>query len=70
LVNLGIGQDRATSFTKRQASAVINKLKQERCTVKQAAILHDHGYKPEDFNVDSAHQLIYQIAANGWKRCS
>lgn len=67
LVNLGVDHDKAASFTRGQAGAVITKLKSERCTVKQANILQRFGYDPADFNTESASEMIDAIKDNGWR---
>jgi superfamily II DNA or RNA helicase len=68
LVNLGMEQDAALAMGKKQASAVINKLRQERCTTKQAATLLKYGYNPKEYNADQASEIIDAIAANGWRK--
>jgi superfamily II DNA or RNA helicase len=68
LVNLGVDKGKALSFKKRQAGAVLDKLRQERCTLKQAATLKRFGYDPEEFNADTASNKIQEIADNGWRR--
>lgn len=68
LVNLGITRDDALRFGKRQASAVMDKLRQERCTVKQAATLQKFGYAPTEFNAKTASDQIQKIADNGWRK--
>lgn len=66
LVNLGVEYATAAAWSKRQASAVIEKLKGERCTAKQKAILARYG-EPCDVNFEEASRLIDAIAANGWR---
>jgi superfamily II DNA or RNA helicase len=68
LFNLGVDKYMALSFTKRQAGVVIDKLRQERCTVKQAVTLSRFGYDPEEFNANTASKTIQKIADNGWRR--
>jgi superfamily II DNA or RNA helicase len=66
LVNLGVSRQTAAGYTRRQASAVINKLKAERCTNKQRAILTRFG-EPADVNFDQAKAIIDEIASAGWQ---
>jgi len=66
LVNLGVEHATATGFGGRQASTVIEKLKAERCTVKQRAILQRYGENP-DVPFAVAKQIIDEIAGAGWK---
>lgn len=68
LVNLGIDRGTALKFSKKQAGAIISDLKEKRCTLRQANILRQYGYDPENFNVDSASAQIDEIKANGWKK--
>lgn len=68
LANLGMDRDKAASLSRQQAGAVMTKLRKERCTVGQAKQLVRFGYKPEQFNADSASKQIDLIAKNGWKR--
>jgi hypothetical protein len=68
LVNLGVQHETAMGYSKRQASAVIERLKDNRCTVKQAKTLQKYGYSAEGRNFDQASEIINAIAANGWRR--
>lgn len=68
LVNLGVPQETALGYSKKQAGAVMDSLRQSRCTVKQAATLRKFGYDPSEFNADSASETIDAIAANGWRK--
>jgi hypothetical protein len=61
LVNLGVGQDTALRFTKKQAGAVITKLRQERCTIKQARVLKNFGFDPLNYNVESAKKELDRL---------
>jgi|HubBroStandDraft_6_1064221.scaffolds.fasta_scaffold75915_2 superfamily II DNA or RNA helicase len=70
LINLGVQREAAEGYGRKQASAVINALRQKRCTIKQAATLSKHGYDPKDFNSDTASEQIQKIADNGWRRPS
>jgi superfamily II DNA or RNA helicase len=65
LVNLGVARPTAAGYTRRQASAVIEKLKATRCTSKQRAILERYG-EPTDVNFEQASAIIDQIASRGW----
>jgi hypothetical protein len=68
LVNLGVDQATALGYSKKQAGAVIDSLREKRCTTKQAKTLTKFGYDPAEFNVQSASEVIDEIAANGWRR--
>jgi superfamily II DNA or RNA helicase len=67
LVNLGVEQEQAAGFNKRQAGAVIDKLRLVRCTVKQARTLRKFGFNPDEFNVETASAQIDLIKENGWR---
>lgn len=66
LVNLGVSRETAARYSKRQASAVIEKLKADRCTSKQKQILRKYGENP-DVNFETARAIIDEIAGNGWR---
>lgn len=66
LVNLGVQYDTAARYTRRQASAVIEKLKAERCTKKQRAVLAKYGEDVE-VNFEEASRIIDAISKNGWR---
>ncbi len=66
LVNLGVDYATAAGYTKRQASAVIEKLKATRCTAKQKATLARFG-EDTSVNFEQAKAVIDAIANNGWK---
>lgn len=68
LVNLGVPQEEALQFSRKQAGAVMDSIRQKRCTDKQAATLRKFGYDPTGFNVATASAQIDAIAANGWRR--
>jgi len=68
LVNLGVSEEIALGYARKQAGAIMTSLRQKRCTVKQAATLRKFGYDPEKFNSITATEQISAIAANGWKR--
>lgn len=66
LVNLGVDRRTAESYGRRQAGAVIDGLKQKRCTDKQKATLSRYGL-PTDVNFEQASNLIQKVADNGWR---
>lgn len=68
LVNFEVPYETAAKYSKRQASAVIESMKERRCTTKQAKVLSRFGYDVDEFNFDGASRTIDAIAANGWKR--
>lgn len=67
LVNLGISQDKAMSCSKAQAGAMIDSLKETRCTRKQASTLQRAGISTQGIGVDRASRIIDALAANGWR---
>lgn len=67
LVNLGVERETALAYGKRQASAVIDSLKQKRCTGPQARTLRKYGFNPDEFNAARASEQIQAIADNGWR---
>lgn len=67
LVNLGVSRETAAGYSKRQASAVIDDLRKQRCTAKQKAILAKYGESTE-VNFEEASRVIDEISRNGWKR--
>jgi superfamily II DNA or RNA helicase len=67
LVNLGVERGTAEGYTKKQAGAVIDSLRQKRCTEKQGKTLAKFGFNPAGFNAEQASQQIQAIADNGWK---
>jgi superfamily II DNA or RNA helicase len=68
LVNLGVRQDTAMRYSKRQAGAVIDEIASKRCTEKQASVLRKHGIPTDGVGMDRASRIIDAIAANGWRR--
>ncbi len=66
LVGLGVQYATAAGYTKKQAGVVIDKLRGERCTIKQRSILARFGENP-DVNFHEARKIIDEIAAGGWK---
>lgn len=67
LVNLGVQYETAAGYTRKQASAVIGKLKETRCTSKQQNILKRFGYEPNVPFIEAA-KIIDAIAKNDWRR--
>lgn len=67
LVGLGVHPDTAKMYGKRQASAVIENLKDKRCTKKQESTLRKYGINTKNVNMDRASELINKIAANNWE---
>ena len=68
LVNLGVKPETAQGYSKGQAGAVINSLKDQRCSSKQAKTLERYGYDPSEHNYHSASEVIDRLAANGWQK--
>lgn len=68
LVSLGVKEETARGYSAGQAGAVIDRVKDQRCTSKQAGILGKYGYDPSQHNYYSAHEVIDRIAAAGWRR--
>lgn len=68
LINLGVVEETAYGYARKQAGAVIDALRKKRCTIKQAATLRKYGYNPDGFNADQASAQIQRIADNGWQR--
>jgi len=66
LVNLGVQQETAMRYSKRQASAVIDKMAKNNCTVKMQKILADRGFPTEGIGMDLGKQIIDAIAQSGW----
>jgi hypothetical protein len=66
LINLGVSREKANSFNRPQASAVIEKLKQERCTLKIQRLLKKFGEDPS-VNFAQAKVILDEIASNGWQ---
>ena len=66
LIALGVSYQEAAKFTAKQAWTVTDKLRQERCTVKQRSLLERFGQDP-NVNYHQARELIDAIAKNGWK---
>lgn len=67
LQSLGVEKETAQGYSRKQAGAVMNNIKQKKCTDKQANILRKYGIDPAGFNVDSASKQIDAIKDNGWK---
>jgi hypothetical protein len=66
LTSLGVTYETAAGYTSKQASVVIGKLMDERCTTKQRSTLIKFGENP-DVNYHQARAIIDEIASNGWK---
>ncbi len=49
-------------------STLIKNREAGRPTFKQSALLRRYGYKPQEMTFKEAHEVIDQLAANGWKR--
>ncbi len=67
LTSLGVRYDTAAGYTKKQASAVIDKLRTERCTIKQANILREYGHDAAGVNFEQAQKIIDGIKSKGWR---
>lgn len=67
LVNFGVAHSTAISYDRRQAGAVLNTVRQSRCTIRQARTLVKFGFDPTEFNAITASEQITEIANNGWK---
>jgi hypothetical protein len=67
LVNLGVEQERAAGYSKKQAGVVIDKLRAQRCTIRQANTLRKFGFNPDKFNAQTASEQIQKIADSGWR---
>lgn len=68
LVELGVSRDKALSYTKKQAGAVIDSISTTRCTRKQAKVLKKYGINVDGVGVKHASRIIDSIASNGWKK--
>lgn len=69
LISLGVSYKAASAYTAKQAWTVTDKLRQERCTIKQRRILERYGENP-DSNYYQAKELIDAIAKNNWQPVS
>lgn len=67
LVNLGVEKKTASLYSRKQASAIMDSLRQKRCTLPQAKQLRRFGFNPANFNVEQASEQLEQIAQRGWK---
>lgn len=67
LLALGVSYQKAASYGGRQAHMVIDKLRADRCTIKQRKTLLKFGEDPT-VNYARAREIIDEIAARGWKR--
>jgi superfamily II DNA or RNA helicase len=68
LVNFGVRRDVAVGYGRQQASAVLDSIREKRCSVKQAKILVRYGHDPRAYNCAEAKAIIDQIAARGWRK--
>lgn len=68
LVKLGVPPETAANYSKRQAGAVIDSIREKKCTTPQASVLRKHGIEPDGIGMDRASRIIDAIARNGWKR--
>lgn len=68
LVELGVSREKATSFTKKQAGAVIDEISASKCTRKQMKVLVRSGINPAGIGVKRASRIIDAMAKNGWRR--
>ena len=66
LCNLGVQRETALRYSRRQASAVIDKMKNTTCTVKMKKILSDRGFPTEGVGMDMASKIIDAIANSRW----
>lgn len=67
LVNLGVKKETALGYSRKQAGAVMNKLRAGRCTEPQARTLRKFGFDPTGYDSKTASSQIDAIAKNGWK---
>ncbi|HVK14424.1 MAG TPA: DEAD/DEAH box helicase [Gemmataceae bacterium] len=67
LINLGVAEQVALRYSKRQAGAVIDSVGKTRCTAKQARTLAKYGVNPDGVGIQRAGRIIDAIAANGWR---
>lgn len=65
LIALGVSYQDAAKYSAAQAWTITDKLRQERCTVKQRNLLQRFGENP-NVNYHAARELIDAIAKNGW----
>jgi hypothetical protein len=68
LLKLGVQPETAIRYSKRQAGAVIDSIRETRCTIPQGNLLRKHGIDPDGIGMDRASRIIDAIAKNGWKR--
>jgi superfamily II DNA or RNA helicase len=68
LVELGVSREKATTFTKKQAGAVIDEISANKCTRKQLKVLLRAGIKPDGIGVKRASRIIDAMSKNGWRR--
>ena len=66
LLGMGVSYEKAASFGQQQAYTVLNKLRDEKCSLKQKKTLKKHGLDTT-MNFHEARKAIDKLAANGWK---
>lgn len=70
LINLGVAPATAQKYSKQQAGAVIDKLGQTTCSMKQAKVLRRAGIDPAGIGFQRASRIIDALSKNGWRRLS
>lgn len=68
LVELGVSQATALSYSKRQAGAILDSIMATKCTRRQAKVLTRAGISTEGIGFKRASRIIDALAKNGWKR--
>jgi malate dehydrogenase (oxaloacetate-decarboxylating)(NADP+) len=67
LVKLGVPYEDAASYSRKQASAVIDNMRTRKCTANQAKVLTKHGINPHGIGLDRAARILDALSANNWK---
>jgi hypothetical protein len=67
LVKFGVNQQTAAGCTSKQASAILNNMRETKCTVKQAKVLQRAGVDTRGVNVERAKRIIDALVANNWR---
>jgi superfamily II DNA or RNA helicase len=67
LVNLGVQRETALRYSKRQASAVIDKMKETHCTAKMKRVLERAGFPTDGVGMDLASKIIDAICQSGYR---
>lgn len=65
LQKLGVARDKALSYTKKQAGAVIDSIGKTKCTSGQAWLLQKAGINPAGIGMGQASKLIDELKAKG-----